>query len=540
MPDNWNLPPLSALGFTPFQRQPPPPQPEIPPEMLLELLGNRPPPSSPLGFGSLQRLLGSAGGQPELQNPLPAGPPPVAGSPPPAPLSLGGVGFNEVLNPAVRGALMPQGRAEQEELDRSNRTAGAVGDVAGIAAPFAIPGGAIMRGAGLAARTAGNLLARAPRITAAVAAGGATALGTGQAEPPNELETVRTNEQAARAAHAAALKRQTELEADIERYNPARILRLSGEDRTRAVRELQEELRRLTDDQGRPLYTRRTDGDWGGQTTEAAAARRRQLQNELETARTAVRTANDNLKGLGTRREALERQTARDVAEANQPWLDRMVHRYSGPLGFATGLVGGNLFTLPARWAATRGVNAANQSRVAAANALLDRPSRDIPGRFGGVNEFYRRGGEGAPFRPAPTAAGGFTEVRPPPDAGALYPPRAPLGRPGLAEYVHPADAAVLGSMGLGLGYGEISLERARRERDAARSENDGSRQAQERLALAESQYDWANMRANIMRGAPLAYPLSAIPFRYKNPRPNVERGEAEVMRLSRWRRRQD
>ena len=46
---DWNLPPLSAMGFTPYQ--PPPPMPDIPPEMLLQLLGNRPPPSAPLSLG---------------------------------------------------------------------------------------------------------------------------------------------------------------------------------------------------------------------------------------------------------------------------------------------------------------------------------------------------------------------------------------------------------------------------------------------------------------------------------------------------------
>ena len=208
---------------------------------------------------------------------------------------------------------------------------------------------------------------RNPTMAALLTAGGVTAAGTGQAEPPNELETSRREERTARTAHETALKRQAELQAAFDRFDPARITGLSPAERERAVRQIQEELSKLTDERRQPLYRGRIDGAWGGQTTEAAAARRAQLERELETARAAVEAANKNLEGRGSRVRSFEREERVRAAENNLPWWARFARDYNLPLSLAAGGLAGPLIRGPTR----RGVEGLRDRNVTAGNNAL-------------------------------------------------------------------------------------------------------------------------------------------------------------------------
>lgn len=532
-----------TLPDVPVADEPPPPTPV--PERLPsadELIGRpdlRNPPTTPPEFlgppparNETERMIeGSMGLDYSEPGRGPAGPPPNrAGALPPRSV-LGP--YEEDIIPSSSSFLGPQSDLERQELERHNRQVeGGVNALmlaGSVTAPGAIARGARIAGEGASVlgRAYGGTLARAPRTVAATTAGVTTAAGAGQAEPPGELDTVNSTLRRLRT-------RQTELETEDTNLR-ARAERINNLLKTANPRTFNEDVQKLQ----RELRMGQDDGRLGGNTR---AAIERELQR-IETERARVGrdrdTGSRDIERQEGRARALERQGNRDAAEVNLSEFDRTLRRYSGPIGFVAGLAGGPAVNLPARYGATRGINALTESRVAAANALLGRAPNDISGRIGGLNEFVRRGGGRDPLELAPRARGGFKETRPTPRFGELYPPRAPFGRPELAPLVHPADVGVVGSMAGVAGYQEINLYLARQELAAARAENDGSRQAQERLARAETAVDWANLRANVTRGAPLTYPLTAIPFRYRNPRPNVELGERELHRLSSWRRRQ-
>jgi hypothetical protein len=355
-----------------------------------------------------------------------------------------------------------------------------------------------------------------------------TAAGTGQTQTPSEADTVNQTLTRLRT-------RQAELEAE-DRSLSARAERLRNLLKTADPTRVNEDVRRLQ----RELQMAKDDGKLGPDT-------RRRIERELksvESDRTRIGrdrdTASRDIERQDARARALERQGNRDAAEANMPWYDRFVRQYAGPLSMVAGAVGGAPFAFAGRRAAVRGTNAAMERRTLEMNALLDRRPNDISGRMAGVNRFYHEGGGVEPFRVSPRAAGGFTETgrrvadRTP--ASNLYPPLTTR-----ETFVQPIDYGIVGGAVGVAGLAEIRLRQAQGELEDARraAEANGSAENLERLRRAEARYDWTLLGARALQGAPLTYPVAAARYRYQGTRPDVQRAEAEVRRLSEWRRRQ-
>ena len=432
-----------------------------------------------------------------LRNPLPDGPPPVAGAPPPPELGLGGGGFNEILNPSVRGAMMPQSRGEQEEFDRSNRSAAAVVDAAGIAAPFAIPGGPIAaaaRGAGALARGAGNLLARAPRATAAATVGGATALGTGQTETPNEVDTARNRVTTLEGEDKDLVTRRGLFDNLVDpRGIRDRTERERAADRVRAAQAA------LNIDQ---------DGRYGIETRAAIDAERKRITDErARVSRELVeaRAARERLLGAGRLREM-------------EPGP---FERYGPLLGIPLGyFVGSRL----GRYLGGR-VEANVASRTERANELVTPPGRmSMDRRIGRSNQFWTEGGSAeAPFSRAVGRTPPWT-----PNPNAL--PAERLYRRNFVENAGPG--LVTGGVGaaeMGTGWALDARERVERAWAAVRA-NPNDEAALQELAAARSWAATADTLFNFGRGTLLGGAVSEAKrfVGTGSTRPDIGRAEGE------------
>ena len=456
-------------------------------------------------------------------NPLGLTPPPVTVHQSPGQTLTG-----RDLPPTPRTLTFETGAPEAEEAGRLLSVAGPAGRVAGYV------GGRIASGA----RTAAEHVARNAAPYGLGTAGVTTLAGTGQTEPPPPPEPPEIVEARGRVTRITADqdKLRTDL-ADLrtasELFSPERLDRTNRQAVMAAQRALQGAGLYLRDSRGRQLPI---DGIWGPGMSEAVAEYLRLNRERQSAIGTELRDLNGQFTTENTRLTNLLRQTNRDRVERDAPWFDRFIHQYAGPLGVAAGLVGGLPIAFPVRAAAARSVNAATERAVTSANRLLDRPRGDIPGRMAGVNRFYAEGGGAEPFRLAPRGRGGFTETRPPPSTADLYPPRS-----GLGTWVQPVDAAIGAGSVASIGIAEVRLHQARQELEESRRAADanGSPENMERLRRAEARVDWVLLTARALEGAPVSYIPAAATYRYSSMRPDVQRAEAEVGRLSRWRRRQ-
>jgi hypothetical protein len=475
-------------------------------------------------------------GATDVLPPTPARPPARLDAPPRrTPINVQApLGFT----PPPTNALGPQTEQEARGYERSRDFADLIYNQLPMAmAPY-------VRGPGMLGNTA--------RGVARVLGMQGSAPGVEEAQgPPTEPENVLQ----ARRERDAAKKRMDDLTSSIHRLDPSRITSLAPQDRTREVREIQKDLGRITDAEGNPLYRGNArdrqgrwqpgpvDGMWGGGTTAAAGAHRRQLQADLERARTEY----DRLDGT---LNAAVRQTNRDTAEGNMsPW-DRFVRDNASALGLAAGAAGGSLMAWPLRWGTVGLTNRFHRGRVETANNLLPPLRADgrvapvtaanAPGRFANVNRFYDEGGGTEPFRQSRTAMGGWTENRVRGErfarADNLYDQSGLLNN----QFVRPQDALPM-SLLLGTNYlssGRVATAEREVERAREEARRNGSRENLENLTRAEAALAYARIYERATQTAPLSYGPTLL-RRYDISRPAVERGQAEVGRLSRWRRGQ-
>ncbi len=463
-----------------------------------------------------------------LRNP-PTTPPELLGlPPPPSPLHLGGQ-FADIVNPPTPDALMPQTRFEQEQQDRSNRTAAAVVDAATIAAPFAVPiGGAVTalaRGAGALARGAGNLIARSPMATGATAAGavGATTLaGTGETQPPDPLTAAQASVARLEARIARLRARQAELEKEDGDLR-ARSERIQQLLKTADPRTANEDVRNLQ----RELRMGQDDGRLGATT-------RATIERELQRIETARANARDLLKDLGTdlgredrRLRGLEREERVRVAEGNIPeWA-----RFARDNNLILSLIGGGLVGPLVRWPTRRAAEGLRTSRVTAGNEALTMGVGDEAGRAANLNAFFTHGGARPPFRVDPTNGPlGFSRNPNQTVADSLY----PVGR----SWFQAPDIARMTGIALGAGVAYERHETALSELAEARREvNEAANPTQDqltRMTRAHVNVALARLALGTATTSLGTYPTASAVMRYRSrATPHTNLAEAEVMRLN-------
>jgi hypothetical protein len=212
------------------------------------------------------------------------------------------------------------------------------------------------------------------------------------------------------------------------------------------------------------------------------------------------------------------------------------------PIGYGGGLLGGLGISWLARTGLLRQADRARRGVVDTANAMLPpvNPNtgvaatvnrRSSGGRAANLNAFYAQGGGPEPLRVSGGAAGGFTEV-PGVDRSV-----AGLYQPGSA-YARPLDIMPPLAMGATSSLSFLNYDRAARELEDARKNNDGSRQAQERVANAEADMALARIFNRTVATAPLTYGTQ-LGRRYDVSRPDVQRAQQELDALLAFRQRE-
>ena len=394
------------------------------------------------------------------------------------------------------------------------------GQTARDAAVGAIPA------AGPATRAASAAVARHPTLASMLAAGGFAVAAPSSADdrPAPGALVQQTSE---RLAERRRQLKKLEDGAAANKINSEFFRGLDRRDRA-AVQKAQEML------QGAGLYldagdgpNRRklaVDGIWGRGMGEAVAEYQRRLQDEAKATQRNITAANADIERLDATLIGHKRDTALEQAEARMPGWQKAVRDYATPVGVAAGMAVAPATRGAVTWAANRaGRRAADQ-----ANDLLGAGAANTPARVAGVNEFYTRGGGQRPFNIEPTAPRGFVPAAGQTSANELYPPASTIWRG--------ADTARMTAAGGGAGLAEYRLAVAREELERARqdAQQNPSDSTFAALHKAQTNVGLLTAAARASETSLLAYPTTSAVVRYQNTRPDVNRGEAEVLRLNR------
>jgi hypothetical protein len=390
--------------------------------------------------------------------------------------------------------------------------------------------GAVAGPVGPALRPVANSVARHPTLAGMLAAGGITTAAPGSADDrpaPGALAQQASDRIAERRRQLGKLEKDAETNRTDSDF--FRTLDRRNSD---AVKRAQEML------QGAGLYlemgtgrnTRKlsVDGIWGPGMSEAVAEYQRRLRDDGKTIQTNIRSTSKDIERLTGEQAGHRRDNALAEAEAQMPGWQKAIRDYATPVGVAAGLAAGPAVRGGMVWAANR----AGQRAAAGANALVA-GGGNVQARVAGANEFYTRGGGQRPFNIDPAAPRGFVPAAGQTPASELYPPANTIWRG--------TDTARIAAAGGGAGLAEYRLAIAREELERARQDAEKNPSDETFKALHKAQVNvgllTAGARASETAG--LAYPTSAAVMRYQNTRPDVQRAEAEVLRLNRLGRQQ-
>lgn len=251
-----------------------------------------------------------------------------------------------------------------------------------------------------------------------------------------------------------------------------------------------------------------------------------QADNDVQSLLGQLNTLDDKIVEA---RKAGERQAGeerlRELQQETPAW-QRLAHDYGPYAGYIPGLLMGHRM----RGSMARGYREASAEAANAANRMVSGRG-DIPSRVGGVNRFWQEGkASEVPFGVSPRARNGVRANANAPAATTLYP--SPLG---MSEYGRVRDLGVLGGVGAEVGVTSTMASQARDELAEARKAvaADPSEGNIQRMQAAETQAALWELGANVGRGVGLGY-VGAAPFaRYQTARPDVQRAEAERLRLN-------
>jgi hypothetical protein len=363
-------------------------------------------------------------------------------------------------------------------------------------------------------------------LASLLAGGGLTVTAPGSADdrPAPGALVQKTSENIAERRRQLS---KLEKDAEANRAN-SEFLRTLDRRNKDAVSKAQEMLQGaglyLETGDGRNKRKLSVDGIWGQGMAEAVAEYQRRLRDDAKTLQSNIASTSADIERQDAALIGHRRDTALAEAEAKMPGWQKAVRDYATPVGVAAGL------TLAPATRATMATMANRAGRRAAddANALLRAGAANTPARVAGVNEFYARGGGQRPFNIDPAAPRGFVPAAGQTSANDLYPPANTVWRgTDTGRMAAASGAAGLAEYRLHIARQEV--ERARQ--DAQKNPSDATFAA---LHKAETNLGLLTAAARASETSLLAYPTSAAVLRYRNTRPDVSRGEAEVLRLNR------
>jgi peptidoglycan hydrolase-like protein with peptidoglycan-binding domain len=384
--------------------------------------------------------------------------------------------------------------------------------------------GAVAGPVGPALRAAGNVAARAPATSAALAAGGLTVAAPGSAEPPDALST-------ARETIAKLRQRQSDLEAE-EKQLKAEQGRFGRLDRTNkaAVQKAQEDLQAeglyLRNNAGRPLTP---DGIFGPGMGQAIEDYQRRLAKRLETNSTSRGNVGRDLETQGGRLKGLEGGERLRQAEQNVGPVSRALRDYGEIGGTVAGLALGGL----GRWGMTRHANRVAAERAADVEARLGRNMTNVPQRAGRLGEVWREGGRGdaPPFTPAPGTRYGLQVNPNAAPTGELF--TAPRG---IRGQVRGSDLAVMGGSAVEAGIAETRLWQATERLEAATraAQSDPSDINIAELQQARDEVAFWQSMGRVGQAGVAGYGVASTKLPRNYPRPDLSQADREVANLNR------